>query len=234
MNNINVDALLGFWEPVSSLSHLLAVPVFAVAGYFLVKKGCGDWKRTVSLLAMALTTVFLLSMSGVYHLLGPGAGRDVMKQLDIAGVFALIAGTITPVHAILFRGISRWAPLVLVWSAAIVGIVLRTIASDRISPDFANAIFLILGWTGLPSFFILWRRYDFDFVGPLLSGGLAYTVGVVVLSLNRPVLIPGVFGAHELWHLAVLIGLGLHWQFVFQFAGGAPVIGDSKRRPLFW
>jgi hypothetical protein len=45
---------------------------------------------------MAFSTVFLLSMSTVYHLLGQGTGRDVMRQLDIAGVFALIAGTMTP------------------------------------------------------------------------------------------------------------------------------------------
>jgi hypothetical protein len=36
------------------------------------------------------------------------------------------------------------------------------------------------------------------------------------------ILIPGVIGADEVWHLAVLAGLGLHWRFVFQFAHGAP------------
>jgi channel protein (hemolysin III family) len=80
----------------------------------------------------------------------------------------------------------------------------------------------VMGWGGLISCILLWRRYGFVFVRPLLSGGIAYTLGVVVLVLNWPTPIPGVIGAHELWHLAVLVGLGLHWKFVFGFAGGPP------------
>ncbi len=169
---------------------------------------------------MALSSVFLLSMSAVYHLLGPGTGRYVMRQLDVAGVFALIAGTVTPVHAILFRGFHRWAPLFVVWSAAAMGISLRSIFSESLAPGVGTAIFLLLGWGGLISCVLLWRRYGFSFVKPLLAGGVAYTLGAIILGLNWPTLIPGVVEAHELWHMAVLAGLGLHWKFVFGFADG--------------
>jgi channel protein (hemolysin III family) len=222
MEEIEVFAIPGFREPVSSFTHLLAVPVFAILGYFLVRRGRGSWVRTVSLVIMASSTVFLLSMSAVYHLLGPGIGRQVMLQLDVAGVFALIAGTITPLHAILFRGFNRWAPLVLVWSVAVAGITLRTVFSDSLPPGVGVAVFLGMGWGGLISCILLWRRYGFSFVKLLLWGGIAYTLGVAVLGLKWPTLIPGVIGPHELWHVAVLVGLGLHWRFVFQFAGGPP------------
>jgi channel protein (hemolysin III family) len=171
---------------------------------------------------MVLSTVSLLSISAVYHLLGPGTGRYVMRQLDVAGVFALIAGTVTPVHAILFSGFNRWEPLLLVWSVAATGITLTTIFSESLAPGVGIAIFLVMGWGGLISCILLWKRYGFSFVKPLLWGGVAYTMGVIGLGLNWPTPIPGVVGAHELWHVAVLIGLGLHWKFVFQFATGAP------------
>jgi channel protein (hemolysin III family) len=171
---------------------------------------------------MAITSVFLLSMSAVYHLLGPGAGRDVMRKLDIAGIFALIAGTMTPVHTILFRGFRGWASLFLVWSAAITGITLMTIFSHSLPSGVGTAIFLLFGWCGLISCFLLWRWYGITFVNPLVWGGVAYTAGAIILSLNGPTLIPQVVGAHELWHVAVLIGLGFHWKFVFQFAQGPP------------
>lgn len=222
MDDIDVFSIPGFREPVSCFTHLLAVPVFAVLGYFLVKRGRGNWGRTASLFTMAFSTVFLLSMSAVYHLHWPGAGRDVMLQLDVAGVFALIAGTITPLHAILFRGFNRWAPLMLVWSVAAAGITLRTVFSESFSSDVGVAVFLGMGWGGLISCMVLWKRYGFSFVKLLLWGGVAYTLGVAVSSLNWPTLIPGVIGPHELWHVAVLVGLGLHWRFVFQFAGGPP------------
>jgi channel protein (hemolysin III family) len=222
MEDINVYAIPGFREPFSCFTHLFAVPVFAVLGYFLVVRGRGTRVRTASLTVLASTTVFLLSMSAVYHLFGPGTGRYVMQQLDVAGVFALIAGTVTPVHVILFRGFNRWAPLVLVWSAAATGITLRTIFSARLPMGVGTAIFLLMGWGGLISCILLWRRYGFLFVKPLLAGGVAYTLGAIILSLNWPTLIHGVIEAHELWHVAVLVGLGFHWKFIFQFADGLP------------
>lgn len=228
MDEIFVDAIPGFREPVSCFTHLVAVFGFAILSFYLIRRGRGSRIRTISLSVMAFSTVFLLSMSTVYHLLWPGPGRSVMRQLDIAGVFALIAGTVTPLHAILFRGFHRWAPLLIAWSAAIAGITLRTIYSDSLPPGAGTAIFLLLGWGGLISCVLLWRRYGFLFVKPLLWGGVAYTLGVIVLGLNWPILIPRVVGAHELWHVAVLIGLGLHWKFVFQFAHGPPVVNAEQ------
>lgn len=222
MNNIDAYSIPGFREPVSCFTHLFAAPAFAVLAYFLIRRGRGSWACITSLTVMALSSVFLLSMSAVYHLLAPGTGRDVMQQLDIAGVFALIAGTMTPVHAILFRGFNRWAPLALVWSAAATGITLRTLFPESLAPGIGTAVFLLLGCGGLISCTLLWRRYGFAFVQPFVAGAVAYTLGAIILELNWPTLIPHVVGPHELWHAAVLVGLSLHWKFVFRFADGLP------------
>ena len=222
MDDIEVFGIPGFREPVNCFTHFLAACVFSVLGYFLVRRGRGSWIRTASLAVMVSTSIFLLSMSGVFHLLGPGGGRDVMRQLDIAGVFALIAGTMTPIHAILDRGFTRWLSLGLVWTAAAAGITLRTIFGASLPFGVGTAIFIVFGWSGLISGIRLWRRYGFSFVKPLVWGGVSYTLGAIGLSLNWPTVIPGVFGAHEVWHVAVLMGLSLHWKFVFQFADGLP------------
>jgi channel protein (hemolysin III family) len=222
MDDIDVIGIPGFREPVNSFTHLIAACVFTVLGYYLVRQGSGSWIRTASLAVMVSSSVFLLSMSGVYHLLAPGAGRDVLRQLDITGVFALIAGTMTPIHAILDRGFRRWLSLVLVWSAAAAGITLRTLFEASLPFGVGTGIFVLLGWGGLNSGSLLWRRYGFSFVQPLVWGGVAYTLGAIGLGLKWPTIIPGVFGPHEVWHVAVLIGLGLHWKFVFQFADGLP------------
>jgi len=217
-DDIKSFAIPGFREPVNCFSHLLAVFVFSILSFYLIRLGRGSWLRTTSLAVMAFSTVFLLSMSSVYHLLGAGTGRDVMRQLDIAGVFALIAGTMTPIHAILDRGVKRWVSLFFIWSVAAAGITLRTVFSDSLPSGAGIAIFLLFGWSGVITCILLWRRYGFSFVKPLIWGGVAYSVGAVILGQDWLILIPGVVGAHEVWHIAVLIGLGLHWRFVFQFA----------------
>ena len=85
-----------------------------------------------------------------------------------------------------------------------------------------SSVFLLFGWSGLITCIVLWRRYSFCFVKPLFWGGVAYSLGALILGQNSLTLIPGVVGAHEVWHVAVTIGLGLHWKFVFQFAHGPP------------
>ena len=70
---------------------VLCTTVFAVLTVFLLRRGWGDARRVILLGVFAATSILLLSMSGVYHLLGPGPGRSVMRQLDISGVFVLIA-----------------------------------------------------------------------------------------------------------------------------------------------
>jgi len=222
MDDIEAASIPGFREPVNCFTHLLAAFAFSILSVYFIRRGRGSWICTASLAVMAFSSVFLLSMSAVYHLLGAGAGRDVMRQLDIAGVFALIAGTMTLVHAILDTGITRWATLLAVWLAAAAGITLTTVFSGSLPSGVGIAIFLLFGWGGLISFIRLWRRYGFSFVAPLLWGGVAYTLGAVALGVNWPIPIPRVVGAHEVWHLAVVAGLILHWKFVFQFAQGPP------------
>lgn len=221
MNAFGTHSLPGFFEPVSCFTHLFAAPVFAVIGWFLLQKSRGSWARSISLAVMVVTTVFLLSMSGIYHLLEEGSARTIMMQLDVAGVFTLIAGTATPVHAILFTGLKRWLPLLIVWVSAAVGITLRIVFWNSFPSWVGIAIFLVMGWGGAASCLLLWRRFGYSFIEPLFMGGLAYTIGAIILGLHWPNVIPGIIGPHELWHVAVLVGLSLHWAFVFEFAAGA-------------
>jgi channel protein (hemolysin III family) len=218
----SIYSIPGFSDPVSSLSHLLGAGAFFVLSLFLLRRGRGSWGRLFFLSVFVLAGVFLLSMSGVYHLLTPGrGGRAVLQRLDHSAIFVLIAGTFTPVHGILFRGWLRWLPLALMWAAAATGITLKTIFFSDVSEWLGLALYLGLGWIGIASGVLLYRRFGFTFVRPLLWGALAYTVGAVLEYLRWPVVIPGVVHAHELFHLAVLVGILCHWQFVMQFASGS-------------
>lgn len=211
----------GFSDPVSSLSHLLGAGVFLVLSLFLLRRGGGNWGRVFFLGVFAFAGVFLLSMSGVYHLLAPdGIGRAVLQRLDHGAIFVLIAGTFTPVHGILFRGWLRWLPLFLIWTVAATGITLKTIFFNDVSEWLGLALYLGMGWIGISSGVSLYKRFGFRFIRPLLWGALAYTAGAVLEFLRWPIVIPGVVHTHELFHVAVLAGLFCHWRFVMQFAAG--------------
>jgi len=204
-------------EPFSCFSHLLGAIVFAILGFFMVRRGTRP-AHVASLAVLAVSSVLLLSLSSFYHMLWPGAGRELMRRLDIAAVFVLIGGSMTPVHVILFRGFNRWGPLVLVWTTAVAGIVLRMFIYTELSLVAGTSIFLIFGWGGAITGFVLWRRYGWVFMQSFVLGGLAYTFGAIVIGLHWPVLIDGIIGPHDIWHIAVLSGLGFHWWFIWQFA----------------
>jgi channel protein (hemolysin III family) len=211
----------GFSDPLSSLSHLAAAVVFAVLSVPLMSRGRGEALRVVSLGVFAFSCVLLLSLSGAYHLLSPGtAAREVLMRLDHAAIFVLIAGSFTPVHAILLRDRWHWHLLAWIWAAAIAGLVLKTVYFDTMPAWLGLLMYLGLGWLGLISTVAIALRSGVRFILPLVWGALAYTGGALVDFLGWPVLVAGVVGPHELFHLAVLAGISFHWAFIRGIADG--------------
>ena len=211
----------GFSDPVSSLTHLAAAVVFAILSFFLIARGRGDTRRVISLAIFAFSCVLLLSLSGVYHLLTPEtAARGVLLRLDHAAIFVLIAGSFTPVHAILLR--ERWQRQLLgwIWGAAIAGLTLKTVYFDTMPLWLGLLMYLGLGWLGLISTIAIARRFGVRFVLPLVWGALAYTLGAVAEFVGWPVIVAGVVGPHEIFHLAVVAGISFHWAFIRGIASG--------------
>lgn len=213
-----IFAIPGFSEPFSSMSHLLAALVMLIMGLVLVWRSRGNRKQLITFSIFTFCGVFLLSMSGVFHLLEPhSTGRDVLQRLDHAGIFLLIAGTFTPIHGILFKGWRCWGMLFPIWTIAITGLTLKTIFFVGFPEWFGLTLYLGLGWIGVVSAFQIKHLYGFTFIKPLIYGAIAYSLGAVMEFLRTPVIISGVIGPHELFHVAVLLGLGFHFYFVSRF-----------------
>lgn len=218
---MSVISIPGFADPVSSLSHLLGAGVYLILAFFLLRRGAGNVARMASLAVFSFGAVFLLSISGVYHLLSrDGAPREVLRILDHAAIFVLIACSFTPPHVILFRGPWRWGMLTVVWTFAVVAITLKSVFFGSLPDVLGTVLYLGMGWIGLISGIALWRRFGYRFILPLLFGGLAYSIGAVLDILQWPVLVPGVVQWHEVFHVAVLVGLTFHWAFIYGIADG--------------
>lgn len=209
----------GFSEPFSALSHLIAAGIFLILGIVLMYQGRGHAGRVFALGIFSFSIVFLLAMSGVFHLLQPGGvGRAVLQRLDHAGIFFLIAGTFTPIHGLLFTRTLRWGILLIIWAIAVTGITLKSVFFTEIPEWLGLSLYLGMGWLGALTGILLYRRFHFHFIRYLVFGALAYTMGAVFEFLRLPVLVEGVIGPHEIFHIFVLLGISFHYVFVFQFA----------------
>lgn len=216
-----LNSIPGFADPFSSLSHLLGAGVFFFLGYFLIRRGAGNTARVSSLGVFVLGSVMLLSVSGTYHLLDPtGTARDVMRVIDHAAIFILIACSFTPPHVIMFRGVGRWGMLLVIWTFAIVAITLKCIYFRSMPDAVGLGLYLGMGWIGLIGSVAMGRRHSIGFIAPIFWGGIAYSIGAIMEHFQWPTLLPGVIQPHEVFHVAVLIGLAFHWAFIYGIADG--------------
>ena len=49
----------------------------------------------------------------------------------------------------------------------------------------------------------------------LFTGGAFFTLGGLIYAIKKPRLVPGIFSFHELFHVMVLIGSGLHYAMIY-------------------
>lgn len=168
---VPIQPIPGFAEPFSSLTHLAGALTALALARSLAVRGAGDRGRVAALGLFALAVVLTLSMSGVYHLLpAASTGRHVLRLLDHAAVFVLIAATFTPVHVIVFRGWWRWGMLAFIWTVAAAGIGLKSVFFSDIPEWGGLLMYLAMGWFGVTSGAVLWRRFGWRFVRPLALG----------------------------------------------------------------
>ncbi len=216
---MTIIPILGFSEPFNSITHLLGAVVSFVAAYFLIYRGRGNSNRVIGLLIYSFCLIFLLSMSGVYHLLEKGGEANyVLHVLDYTGIFGLISGTFTPIHIILFRGLHRWLVLVIVWTLSITGLTLTAVFFSQIPQGFNLSVFLFLGWIGLYTLWKIYHMHSKRLVKLMLYGGVSYTVGAIIEFAQWPDIIPGVIDPHGIFHIFVLLGAYFHWRLVYEIS----------------
>jgi hemolysin III len=152
----------------------------------------------------------MLGVSALYHRLNwsPSA-LLLMRKLDHSTIFLAIAGTYTPIAALVLDGWHRTAMLAIVWGGTAVGMALQWMPIE--APRWAfTAVYAIVGWSALIAFPQLYEGLGLTGFLLMLGGGVAYTLGAVVYALKKPDPWPLVFGYHEVFHLLTVIGAGLH------------------------
>lgn len=191
--------------------HLAALPVSVVAGVWLVAVVADGLTARIGSAVFALSAVILFGVSALYHRRTWDARRRaLLRRLDHANIFLMIAGTYTPLALTLLDGTSRVVVLTVVWVGAIAGMIFRAIwlAAPR---WVYTPFYLGLGWVAIGVLPELWRTGGAAVVILLASGGIAYSLGAVAYARRRPDPAPLVFGYHEVFHSCTLVGYGCHY-----------------------
>lgn len=211
--------LLFLREPVSSLTHLATAAFAVYVTLLFARLTQREPAKRAALVVFGLSMVVLYTASGVYHAV-PGHRTDPVvcefRRLDVSAIFLLIAGSFTPIVAVLLTDPRRRVMLTVLWSLAAIGIASRFLLPGMPHPvtvcTFAAA--------GLPGFLPM-RQYV-RAVGPRafgwgLGGAACYAVGGVCDVFDWPSPIPGLINSHELTHLLDMAGTACHVIFMLRF-----------------
>lgn len=203
-------------DPVASASHFFWCVFALVAGLFLVRLARQDRVKAVSLGIFTATMVILYFASGLYHAVqGPDEVIAWFLAFDHSAIYLLIAGSYTPVAAVLLTGRARVFLLSAVWGLAAVGIAGRLLLPAPPYP-LTVGIYIAMGWVGLFQLPALVRALGAGGMALALLGGLFYIVGGITDVARWPVLLPGIFGPHEIHHFSDMAGTTAHIAMMFR------------------
>jgi hemolysin III len=193
--------------------HVGVFPLSLVGGIVLIAAS-----RSAAAVAAcsvyALSACLLFGTSAVYHrgTWGP-YGEVVLRRLDHANIFLIIAGTYTPLAVLLLPAGQRLVLLAVVWAGALAGIAFRMLWIG--APRWLyTPCYIVLGWVAVfyvPDFA---RTGGTAVVVLVIAGGLLYTAGAVVYGLKRPDPSPAWFGFHEVFHALTIAAFSAHYTAI--------------------
>jgi hemolysin III len=193
-------------EIANSITHGIGTGLSLIGGIILVVLAIlyGDIWRVVSFSIYGASLILLYLASTLYHSFRNPRLKHLLRIIDHAAIYLLIAGTYTPFLLVSLRGPWGWTLLGIIWSLALAGIIFKTLFIQRFR-KLSTLVYIGMGWLCLialhemlihiPTAGLLW----------VAAGGILYTTGVIFYAWHR---LPY---HHAVWHVFVLAGSACHF-----------------------
>ncbi len=188
--------------------HALGLGLGIVGAIVLMDVAATDG-RSGDRAAAAVYVAGLLAMlagSAAYNVFEVSSRRELLRRLDHAAIFAMIAGTYTPFTTRLDSAWA-WGLTTVIWMVATIGMALKIWQPRRIE-TISVALYLVLGWIGLAAAGPFAAALKPHTLSLLAAGGIVYTAGVAFHLWRR---LPY---QNAIWHGFVLVAATIHYVAV--------------------
>jgi hemolysin III len=192
--------------------HLATVPLAVVGGLVLLFAANSAGIRWAVAIFMA-TSVALFTTSAIYHIgrwLPPT--KALLRRADHSNIFLIIAGTYTPLSILLLPPEDARTLLIIVWSGAIAGVLIRNFWLT--APRWIYVpIYIALGWAAIfyvPQF----AASGALILSLIVAGGVLYTIGAVIYATKWPQISQTWFGFHEMFHSFTIAAFFAHFSAI--------------------
>lgn len=187
--------------------HLAGVALGAAGAAALVVTAALNhlgWIESASLAIYAAALVSMLGVSAAYNMWPVSPRKWALRRFDHALIYFMIAGTYTPLVALVGEGPMAWSLLALVWTVAAFGIAIKLTMPGRFD-RVSIALYLMLGWSAVLAYESVISGLSPAAFWLLAVGGLLYSFGVVFHVWRT---LPY---QNAIWHAFVLVGAACHY-----------------------
>lgn len=186
---------------VQICANLLAV----VGAGWLILNASSTTRPSLAIYGFGLVAVFASSLA--YTFASPGGSKEMLRRLDHAMIFVMIAGTYTPLAAHRLPYPWNVTTLLIVWIGAAAGIFVKCAFPRRF--EYAGLVLCVaMGLSGLTALGPIHASMTATNFSLLIAGACVYLVGVCVLLFHQ-------LRFHNAgWHALVLIAASLHFAAI--------------------
>lgn len=206
-------------EPINSISHLFGIVLSTIGLVLLLVNSLSthDFIKVFTSIIFCLGLIGLYSASTVYHWsIASKTTLKILRKVDHIMIYVLIAASYTPLCLITLKGVLGYTLLSIVWSMAILGIILKILWLN--APRWLyTSFYLILGWAAIFVIYPLYNLLPTTAFALLLTGGISYSIGAVIYATKSKSIKIWKFGFHEIFHIFILLGSFIHYLMVYNY-----------------
>ena len=188
--------------------HVVGLTLSLIGGVILLALAvqAGSISKVVGVSIYAAGVIAMLAFSTAYNFAKPQY-RPLLRRLDHAGIFLMIAGSYTPFTTQSLHGGWAWGMTAAVWGVAGFG-VLSKLLMKKVDRKFSVALYLALGWLVVVALKPMIDSVAWYAMLLLVAGGVLYSTGVV-FYVNKKLKF-----ARAIWHGHVVAAAATHWAAV--------------------
>ena len=188
--------------------HVVGLTLALIGGVVLLALAIDEQSisKVVGVAIYAAGLLAMLAFSTAYNFAKP-QHRPMLRRLDHAGIFLMIAGSYTPFTTHNLSGGWAWGMTAAVWSIAALG-ALGKLFLKHVDRKFWVGVYLALGWLVVVAMKPMIDGITWVALLLLGVGGLLYTTGVVFYVNKR------LKFSRAIWHGHVVAAAGAHWAAV--------------------
>lgn len=199
-------------EKLNILSHGFGF-VLSILGFILLilrANRLGDTMHLVSFSIFGASMILLYAASTFYHSARSVKLRYRLNIVDHSCIYILIAGTYTPFALVTLNGWVGWTLFSVVWIMALTGIIFKLFFAGRFQ-TFSTIMYVLMGWIIIAVIKPLILTLSLPGIILLIGGGISYTIGAIMFSMDR------IKYNHAIFHMFVLAGTFCHFIVIYYY-----------------